>query len=478
MIPSAGDEITELLVQHYLVDFKTAEHIKLSSTSASAETEIEYQDIMMIKHTITAEEVWELIKPLVDDLVESIAAKIKELNGDRTVSAAFVVGGGGKIHGFIEHLSEELELPQERVALRGEEVLQEIQFLQEDVKKDPLIVTPVGICLNYYDQRNNFIFVRFNGERIKLYDNDNLTIVDAALQAGFPNEQLFPRRGQEINFTVNGKKRIARGETGDSAIVRVNGRLTNINAPLEVNSDIVIEPSTQGEPAFCRLEDLEEYGKSMLNFEVNGKKISCPRFAEVNGVMQPPYYEIQENDEIEMMNYYTVSQIMEFMDVEIDIDSDILVNNKPAELDTLVYENFSIEWKVLAYRTHPSDLEKKIPSKEELREQRIQKIIEKKHIREEKEKEEKELAEANQEEKPAEEKPKEEEPVELTVMVNESPIILKGKSSYVFVDVFEYINFDLHAGNGRAVVTRLNGEFPSYMAELQEGDNIEVYWEE
>ena len=122
----------------------------------------------------------------------------------------------------------------------------------------------MGICLNYYDQRNNFIFVRFNGERIKLYDNDNLTIVDAALQAGFPNEKLFPRRGKEINYTVNGKKRIARGETGDSAIVRVNGRLTNINAPLEVNSDIVIEPSTQGEPAFCRLEDLEEYGKSIL----------------------------------------------------------------------------------------------------------------------------------------------------------------------------------------------------------------------
>ena len=61
MIPCAGDEITELLVQHYLVDFKTAEHIKLSSTT---EKEIEYQDIMMIKHTITAEEVWDLIEPL------------------------------------------------------------------------------------------------------------------------------------------------------------------------------------------------------------------------------------------------------------------------------------------------------------------------------------------------------------------------------------------------------------------------------
>ncbi len=485
MIPSAGDEITEMLVQHYLVDFKTAEHIKLCSTT---EKEIEYQDIMMIKHTIPVEEVWELIKPLVDELVESIAAKIKELNGNQTVSAAFVVGGGGKIHGFIEHLCEELELPQERVALRGEEVLQEIHFVQEDIKKDPLLVTPIGICLNYYDQRNNFIFVRFNGERIKLYDNDKLTIVDAALQAGFPNEQLFPRRGKEINFTVNGKKRIARGETGDSAVVRVNGRLTNINAPLEVNSDIVIEPSTEGEPAVCYLEDLEEFGKSMISFEVNGNVISCPKFAEVNGVMEPPYYEIQENDDIEMRNYYTVAQIMEFMDVEVDMEHDILVNNKPAELDTLVYENFSIEWTVLSYRTHPSDMEEKYQNRrEELREKRIKKILEKKQLREEKareaEDEVKEIQESGikqleSKEAKQEEAAKEDDFAEVHVIVNNLPVTLKGKSSYVFVDVFEYINFDLNAGNGRAVVTRLNGEFPSYMAELKEGDKVEVYWEE
>ena len=51
------------------------------------------------------------------------AAKIKELNGDKTVSACFVVGGGGKIHGFTEKLAGHLDLPTERVALRGEEVL-------------------------------------------------------------------------------------------------------------------------------------------------------------------------------------------------------------------------------------------------------------------------------------------------------------------------------------------------------------------
>ena len=362
MIPSAGDELTELLVQHYLVDFKTAEHIKLQS---GVEEEIEYQDIMMIKHTVTAEEVWQLLKPLVDDLAESIAAKIKELNGGETVSATFVVGGGGKIHGFIDHLSFELGLPQERVALRGEEVLQEIHFEQKEIKKDPLLVTPIGICLNFYDQKNNFIFVHFNGERMKLYDNDKLTIVDAALQAGFPNEQLFPRRGKEINFTVNGRKRIARGEVGESAVVRVNGHLANINSPLEPNSDITIEPSTQGNDAVCRLGDLEEYGRAMLNIEVNGRLVSCPRFAEVNGIIEMPDYEIKEGDRVELRGYYTVSQIIEFMDVEIDMDKEILVNNKPADPDTLVYENFSIEWTVQAFRTPQSEMEKSDKKKNE-----------------------------------------------------------------------------------------------------------------
>lgn len=354
MIPCAGDEITELLVQHYLVDFKTAEHIKLSS---STEKEIEYQDIMMIKHTITAEEVWDLIEPLVFSLTEDIAAKIKELNGGETVNATFIVGGGGKVHGFVEHLASELELPLERVALRGEEVLQEIHFEQEEIRKDPLLVTPIGICISYYDQKNNFLFVRFNGERIKLYDNNKLTIVDAALRAGFPNEQLFPRRGKEINFYVNGKKRIVRGEPGESAVVRVNGRVTSINATLEANSDIVIEPSTVGAAAACRLEELEEYGRVVITFEVNGRMITCPKFAEVNGSLEPPYYEIQENDWVEMRSFYTVAQIMEFMDVEIDLDSEILVNNKPADLDTQVYENFSLEWEVITYRTPLEEIE-------------------------------------------------------------------------------------------------------------------------
>ena len=172
MIPYAGDELTELIVQQYLVDFQTAEKMKLASSS---EDEVTYEDIMSISHTIPSKEIWELVAPTVEKITSEVAAKIKELNGDKTVSACFVVGGGGKIHGFTEKLAGHLDLPTERVALRGEEVLKEVTFEQEDIKKDPLLVTPIGICLNYYEQKNNFIMVRFNGERLKLYDNNRLS---------------------------------------------------------------------------------------------------------------------------------------------------------------------------------------------------------------------------------------------------------------------------------------------------------------
>ena len=296
MIPYAGDELTELIVQHYLVDFNMAEHMKLTSGMAD---EVEFTDIMSITHTIPSEEIWDLTHDTVDKITTEVAEKIKELNGDKSVSAAFVVGGGGKIHGFTEMLADKLEIPRERVALRGEEVLKEVHFAQEEIKKDPLLVTPIGICLNYYDQKNNFIMVRFNGERLKLYDNSHLTIVDAALQAGFPNEALFPRRGKAVEFTVNGKPRIVRGEPGESAIVKVDGRVVSINTPLVPNSEITIEASTIGKEAVSTIEQLDEYTSSTITFQVNGINITCPKFVQVNGSLEPSNYVIQEGDEIE-----------------------------------------------------------------------------------------------------------------------------------------------------------------------------------
>lgn len=454
MIPYAGDELTELIVQHFLVDFKTAEAMKLASTT---EEEVTYEDIMSISHTIPSKEIWDLVEPTVDKITSEVATKIMELNGDKTVSACFVVGGGGKIHGFTQMLAKKLDLPEERVALRGEEVLKEVVFEQEDIHKDPLLVTPIGICLNYYEQRNNFIMMKFNGERLKLYDNNRLTIVDAALQAGFPNDELFPKRGMPINFVVNGAARIARGEAGEPAIVTLNGRPANINTPLVPNCEVTIEPSTAGADAVYTIEQLEEYHESTLTVIINGKTVVCPKFVEVNGQLEPGSYEIKEGDVIETRNYYTVRQVAEFMDVEVDTDHEILVNNRLADFDTLVYENFTIDWTVLSFGVAPepenrynatiSDTSSEVSAEDESQETK------------------------------EEEAPKETEG-SVTVMVNGESVTMTGKQNYIFVDVFDWYSFDLSAGKGRAIATLVNGKEAEFSQPLANGDNIELYWKE
>lgn len=506
MIPHAGDEMTEVIVQHFLVDFNMAESIKLQSTTSDTVT---YKDIMSIEHTIPAKDVWDVAAPVVDNIAQEVSTKIRELNGDKTVSACFVVGGGGKIHGFTEKLAEDLDLPEERVALRGEEVLGDVTFEQEDIKKDPLLVTPIGICLNYYDQRNNFIMVRFNGERIKLYDNNRLTIVDAALQAGFPNDELFPKRGTPINFTVNGVARLVRGEAGEGAVVTMNGKPASINTPLEPNSEIIIEPSTAGEAAEYKISQLDEYNHSVITFIINGRKVSCPRFVQVNGRLEPEDYSIRENDVIETRNYYTVRQIAQFMDLVIDTDQMIFVNNEEAGLDTLVYENFSVEWKTDEYGvaridnnnyndTQESDsddasvlAEQDANSTESdntvtrTSEQMMNQVLDELHDDFAKEAEasavpENELPENELPKNDIQEDIQEEDSSKntVTVIVNGEPVELSGKDTYIFVDIFTHISFDLQAGKGRAIATVINGRDAQFSEELHEGDKIELYWKE
>ncbi|MCR5387612.1 MAG: cell division protein FtsA [Lachnospiraceae bacterium] len=517
MIPHAGDELTDCIVQRYLCDFAMAEHIKKASTT---DDEITYEDIMSLSHTIPASEVWELTEPIVNNMAHEVADKIVELNGGKPVSAAFVVGGGGKIHGYTEKLAAELDIIPERVALRGEEVLKNVNFVQEGIEKDPLIVTPVGICLNYYDNKNNFIMVRFNGEHVKLYDNGHLTVEDVALAAGFPNECLFPKRGATVNFTVNGKPRMMRGEAGEAAVITMNGTEVSINTPLIPNSEIEILSSTSGEDAKgFMLSELSEYGSLDIAFEVNGKQIICPKFADVNGQLRSASYILQDGDNISFRNYYTVSQLADFMDVTIDETQDIIVNGKIESLDTRVYENFSVSWTVASYErsnnstdlmtgyefgeeasdAEPSSTEVTVaeenapaegnvsapaPSYEESASYNNEN--ESYDYSSEGEEEDSDYAEEEYEEGDYEEgeegeepeEPKEEPIISVSVIVNGETVTMNGKSSYVFIDVFDYIDFDLSDSRGRSIVTKINNAPAAYTQVLNPGDVVDIYWQE
>lgn len=511
MIPSAGDEITEALARHYLLDFGEAEKMKCQSTMRK---QVTVHDIMGLSHKISSEEIAEVAEPVVREITTRVADRIKELNGGKPVSAVFVVGGGGKMMGFEETLADNLGIPKERVALRGSEVMGQIEFLQKNIKVDSLLVTPVGICLNYYEQKNNFIFVTLNGERIKLYDNSKLTVVDAAMQMGYPNEDLFPKRGKALNYSVNGEKRMKRGEPGDSAVVNLNGKESALSGALSQNDKIEIKASTAGKDAVMTIGEIPEY-HSAIHFIFNRKPITCPRFVQVNGELVSQYYEIQENDEIEILEYYTLEQVLEFMDIV--CRGRAYVNNASADMETKVYDNFTIACEIKKEEPNYQELikeygEGQVPEAVLNGEMQEAEQVAEGHITE-KDMESGEISSQRQDAEDAkrddsipgnvtEDIPKVKgasdyqtaegalesqqpvsglqktspEGVELPITVNGDPVVLKNKKEYILVDVLDFYPFDLSVAKGNRLETLINGVSSDFTSPVHENDEVKIYW--
>lgn len=448
MMPFAGDEITENIAKAYLVDFKTAEMIKMSCLKKKT---ITYKDVLGIPHKVNPKDVIQAVSDTVKMITKNVADKMIELNGGKSVSAVFVVGGGGKLPGFVEYLAEYLELPKERVALRGSEVLQQVEFLEGNIKKDSTLVTPIGICLNFYEQKNNFIFIQVNGERVKLYDNNQMTIADVAVQIGYPNEQLFPQRGEALSYYVGEDKRMVRGEVGESAIVKLNGKSVGISAKIEQNDKIEIVSSTKGKNASMEVGNLPEY-KETITFRFNDRLVTCPKFIMANGTLVSKYYEIQEGDRLEILNYYTLEQVLSFMDLE--YNDSIYVNNVLAGLEDKVYENFTIRYEVESIFIASSEVaeEEDSNSIEDTKEEILTK-----------------------EERIAKE---EIDTKEIVVTINGEEVVLKGKESYIYVDVLDFYPFDMSAATTSRLVTKVNGELADFTTNLCEYDSIDLYWEE
>lgn len=423
MIPEAGDKITEKIANFCMTDFNTAEMIK---KECFAKDEIEYTDIMGVSLSVRAEDIRKDVEGVVEELAELAAKKIKELNGDKSVGAVFVVGGGGVYGGYTDLLANKLGLNPQRVALRGKEVMNDIIF-KDDTEPDSLLVTPIGIALSYYDEVNNFIYMDFNGSKIKVYNSNNLTVMDVAMQADFPAENFFPKAGDSFVYTLNGTERVARGTLGEAAVIYVNGEVSNMHSPVKADDIITVNESTKGEPAALLVSNLPGY-KQKIKINVNNKTVNLPKYVCVNGKLESGYYMLKEKDEVEILDYYTLSQIKEFLDVEKDINWSCFVNNAKANDDEKVYENFSVVIK-------PSETGDE--QEEALAEDNVVKVI--------------------------------------TVTVNGQQVTLSGKVNYIFVDIFDYYEFDLSTVRGE-IITTVNGKKAEYMQNIYDGDVIEVYW--
>lgn len=508
MIPHAGDEITEIIARLCLVDFNTAEQIKRDLTENDT---VEFRDIMDITQTMKSEDILKTIAPTLNSITEEIAEKIKELNGGKSVSAVFVVGGGGKVKGFTEHIAEILGLQNERVALRGKEVLGEVEFADENVAKDPILVTPIGICYSYYESRNNFIYVTLNDTRIKLYDNNKLTIYDVLSYDGFSNDDLFPKCGKSVHYTLDGSRRIERGEVGEPAEIRLNGNLVSISKPISKNDIITIKPSTSGSPAKLLVNKIREMDGT-FHIIFNGKELSCPKLAEVNGKLVSGLYEIADGDNVVIRNYYTLLQIMEMLDLP--YHSGILVNNMQADENTKIYDNFTVtdnasytetansitfgsaEDAISIPVSAPEAVAEEIPEIAQVAVEAHEEDVTEEISRADSVITEPEfvsgfgsMAMAAAPLPEMDNVPEDVEEVEnvalinpsakeVVVKVNDTMVTLKGKIHYLLVDVLDFYKFDMSEYKGRLIL-EINGVGDmDFTAPIHDGDQIRIAWSE
>ena len=275
-----------------------------------------------------------------------------------------------------------------------------------------------------------------------------------------------------------------RGEEGESAKVTMNGESVGMNTPLKRDSDVTISPSTVGTGAACQVKDLEEYTTDNLYFIVNQRRIACPKFVEVNGVLESPDYELHDGDKVENRNYYTVGQLAKFMDIQLDPDGEINVNNRASSLDTLVYENFTVDWDTIDYASMDDSYISDEDHDDEDQDNKTDGIeSDSENMAASGENSDPDdtsdaAAETADSDSATEDKKDDNKGIPIHVTVNGSQYTITGKSTYVFVDIFNVFPFDINESNGRGVYTTINGKNCGYVQPIQEGDKIEIGWKD
>ncbi len=204
-----------------------------------------------------------------------------------------------------------------------------------------------------------------------------------------------------------------------------------------------------GTAAEATIDRLPEY-KNSMTFIINGQSVICPCFVQVNGELKPGDYSISSGDAIEILNYYTVEQVLRFLDIEYD-SMNIRLNNRTALPGDLVYENFNLD-----FEAFPDKTEDEIPVYED----------------------DTEPSETGQPEISAAEAFHDTKPINsaITVIINNTPVILKNKNRYIFVDILDFYPFDTSVAGGSELITTINGERCDFTGVINNGDVLEIYW--
>lgn len=443
MAPIAGDEVTEAIVQSCLVDFNTAEVIK---KQLNVEENITYSDILGIENVKSSEEIKDSIKPVVEELAGIIAKKIMELNGDKAPSAIFLVGGGAHTPGLVEEISKNINLPTQRIAIKDRT---SINDCISDNHLGSAGVTVIGIALiGIKNEGNDFINVDVNYVPISLFNSHQNTVADALVKASINPERLIGKRGKNLRYILNGVKKISFGEKGINSIIRVNGNISSLETKINEGDSISVNYAVDGKDGSLIVNDFVKDFSSKRIYIDNDLLLLEP-IAIVNGQECSNEYSVEDGDNIEVVHIKSIKDIKKY----------ILKKNIDLYIDEIVIDdNYIIKGEEKFFTKTDDDnvldderqLEEFLP--EELEEENENELTIDLNIID------------NNEDF-------------IKVIVNGREIKIENVSELIFVNIFNYIDFDLSEAKGN-IILKLNGAKAGYTDIIKDGDNIDIYWSE
>ena len=251
MATTAGDEITETLMRRFLIDFATAERMKMQINEPS----VAYRDVLGFEQSVAGTEIQETLQGAAKSRAQEIAQRVTDING-APPSAMFLAGGGSKLLGLMEQVAQELEMDERRVALAGNNY--DISaFSHEYELNDPEYATPLGIAVSAgLGLISDSYRIMLNGQPAKLFRSGALTVLDLLMMNGYTSADLLGRTGRSLSVTLDGRRLTFRGQSATPCTLRLNGEETAPSHLVYAGDAIEFTPAVPGPSAERRVCDL------------------------------------------------------------------------------------------------------------------------------------------------------------------------------------------------------------------------------
>ena len=475
MVPIAGDEITEGLSDQFLLDFPQAEVAKRDMIHYK---QITFTDILGFEHTLTKEAMIDQIQPFIDRLAKAITDEIKLQNNRQAPKAVMLVGGGSLTPTLTSMIAKYLDLPENRVAIRGVDAIHQLQ--KSDIPiTGPEYVTPIGIAIAAKQKPIEYVSVTVNDLQVRLFDVKKLTIGDSLLAAGISISKLVGKPGLALMITVNGKRMTLPGSLGSAPEIFKNGELAQSFDLIKNGDTIEVKRGVDGLIASATVREVTGEDLPTFPIKLNGTTLVIEPTLLINDEAASLDSTLKDRDKVVFHFPASISELLEKLDLSEEGDfspfvlylndekttveqfsKTLYLNGKKADLQDSFKQGDEMEWKD---GSHPTvKLLSMIQNYETRQEISViyngQKIVLYKTL----------LEFYRNGDLLSED--------DTLFTGDHLQLMVKRKEPFIFQDIFRFVEIEKPQGAGSFNLQK-NGAEASFYDLIQQGDVLDIKWE-